>query len=412
MTGFSQATSMKGSKIMKTSASNSTPAEDFSLVLGGPLYQMYLRTRLLKPAVELAERRIIAFVVVTWLPLLVLSIASGTAFGGLKVPFLVDLDVHARFLLALPLLIGAEAFVYVPMRLAVTPFVDRGIIGPQNRSRFDEIVTSTMRVRNSAAIEVALLVAAATLGYWFWRENARLHVDTWYATVAREGGFQLTLVGYWYAFVSLTLFRFILARWYFRLGLWYVFLWRVSRLSLRLNPLHPDRTGGLGFLNHSVFAFAPVLSAQSTLLAGFIGSRIWHEGMTLPAYRLEILGLIVLLMLVILAPLTFFVVPLSRGKRAGLHDYGLLAMQYVDDFHEKWMRGARADGEPLVGSADIQSLADLAGGHDVLREMRLFPVNRQLLVSLAAVIALPFLPLTLTMFPLEEMVNRLFAKLL
>jgi hypothetical protein len=87
-------------------------------------------------------------------------------------------------------------------------------------------------------------------------------------------------------------------------------------------------------------------------------------------------------------------------------------MPCVDDFREKWMRGVRTDGEPLVGSADIQSLADLAGGHDVLREMRLFPVSRQSLVTLAVVLALPFLPLTLTMFPFEELVNRLFAKLL
>src|SRR5262245_6663720 len=397
---------------MNATSSNPTSAEDFSLVLGGPLYQMYLRTRLLRAPVGLVERRVITFVLVTWLPLLVLSVASGTAFGGLKVPFLVDLDVHARFLLALPLLIGAEALVYLPMRLAISQFVDRGIIAPQNRSKFDEIVASTMRLRNSVAIEVALIVAAATLGYWFWRDNMRLHVDTWYASVGPGGAYQLTLVGYWYAFVSLTLFRFILGRWYFRLILWYIFLWRVSRLSLRLNPLHPDRAGGLGFLSNSVFAFAPVLVAQSTLLAGVIGSRIWHEGMTLPAFRLEIFGLVVLLMLVVLAPLTFFVAPLSRGKRAGLRDYGLLAMRYVDDFHEKWMRGVRKDGEPLVGSADIQSLADLAGGHDVLQEMRLFPASRQSLVALAVVLALPFLPLTLTMFPLEELINRLFAKLL
>jgi hypothetical protein len=92
---------VKGSETHEhTSASTPTPAEDFSLVLGGPLYQMYLRTRLLRPPADLVQRRITALALVTWLPLLVLSIASGTAFGGLKVPFLVDLEVHTRFLLA------------------------------------------------------------------------------------------------------------------------------------------------------------------------------------------------------------------------------------------------------------------------------------------------------------------------
>jgi hypothetical protein len=191
-----------------------------------------------------------------------------------------------------------------------------------------------------------------------------------------------------------------------------MFLWRVSRLPLRLNPLHPDRAGGLGFIGNSVFALTPVLLAHTTVLAGFIAGRIWHEGMKLPAFQMEIAGAVMLLMVVALAPLTFFVLPLVRGKRTGSREYGLLAMQYVDDFREKWLRGARTEGEPLVGSADIQSLADLAGGHDVLREMRVFPFSRQSLMVLAVAIALPYLPLTLTMIPFEELVSRVFTKLL
>ena len=397
---------------MNSSASTPKPAEDFSLVLGGPLYQMYLRMQLLRPPADLVERRIIAFAVVTWLPLLVLSIASGTAFAGLKVPFLVDLEVHVRFLLALPLLIGAEVLVYQRIRVTIRQFIDRGIVVPEDRSRFDQIIASTMRLRNSVVVEVALIVCSATFGYWFWRENMLLRANTWYATIGPAGDNHLTLAGFWYAFVSLNLFRFILLRWYFRFILWYIFLWRVSRLPLRLNPLHPDRAGGLGFIGNSVFALTPVLLAHTTVLAGFIAGRIWHEDMKLPAFQMEIAGVVVLLMVVALAPLTFFVLPLIRGKRTGSREYGLLAMQYVDDFREKWLRGARTEGEPLVGSADIQSLADLAGGHDVLREMRVFPFSRQSLMVLAVAIALPYLPLTLTMIPFEELVSRVFTKLL
>ena len=169
---------MKGSETHEhTSASTPTPAEDFSLVLGGPLYQMYLRTRLLRPPADLVQRRITALALVTWLPLLVLSIASGTAFGGLKVPFLVDLEVHTRFLLSLPLLIGAEVLVYQRIRVTIRQFIDRGIVVPDDRSGFDQIIASTMRLRNSAAIEVALIVCSTTFGYWFWRENMLLPVS-------------------------------------------------------------------------------------------------------------------------------------------------------------------------------------------------------------------------------------------
>ena len=397
---------------MKTNVSTPTPPEDFSLVLGGPLYQMYLRSGLVRPPVDLPERRVIAFIVVTWVPLLVLTLAGGRALSGATVPFLFDLDVHIRFLLALPLLIGAELVVHQRLRVTVSQFIDRGIIAPEDRPRFFEIIAAAMRLRNSAAIEVVLIVAAITVGYGIWRESMVLHVGSWYVAVGPAGDERLTVAGWWYAFVSLNLFRFVLLRWYFRLILWYVFLWRVSRLPLRLNPLHPDRAGGLGFIGQSVHAFTPVLVAHTVVLAGVIGGRIWYEGMKLPAFQLEIVGAVALLLAIVLAPLTFFVLKLARAKREGARQYGLLATQYVDEFREKWMRDRRPDGEPLVGSADVQSLADLANAHDVVREMRVLPLDRQAVVTLAIVLALPYLPLMLTMISFEALISQVIGKVL
>lgn len=185
-------------------------------------------------------------------------------------------------------------------------------------------------------------------------------MGSWYVAVGPAGAERLTVAGRWDAFVSLNLFRFVLLRWYFRLIVWYSFRWRVSRLPLRLNPLHPDRAGGRGFIGNSVRAFQPVLVAHTVVLAGLVGGRIWYEGMKLPAFQIEIVGAVALLMAIVLAPLTFFVLNFARAKREGARQYGLLAMRYVDEFREKWMRDRRSAGEPLVGSADIQSLADLA----------------------------------------------------
>lgn len=347
----------------------------------------------------------------TWVPLLVLTLAGGRALGGATVPFLFDLDVHSRFLLALPLLIGAELMVHQRLRVAVSQFVERGLIAPEDRPRFVGIIDAAMRLRNSAAIEVALIVGAIAF-YWAWRESMSLHVGSWYVAVGPVGDERLTMAGWWYAFVSLSLFRFVVFRWCFRLMIWYLFLWRVSRLPLRLNPLHPDRAGGLGFIGTSVHAFTPVLVAHTVVLAGVIGGRIWYEGMKLPAFQLEIAGAVALLMVIVLAPLTFFVLPLARVRRAGARQYGLLAMRYVDGFREKWMGDRRPDGEPLVGSADIQSLADLANAHDVVRGMRVLPLSRQAVVTLAIVVALPYLPLTLTMIPFEELVRQVIGKVL
>ncbi len=43
---------------------------DFSLVLGGPLYQLWRRTRLARDTLDLLRRRIVVLALLTWLPLL------------------------------------------------------------------------------------------------------------------------------------------------------------------------------------------------------------------------------------------------------------------------------------------------------------------------------------------------------
>jgi len=295
---------------------------DFSLVLGGPLYQLYLRTRLATPTLDLLRRRIIGISLIAWLPLLLLTAFAGRVVSGMAVPFLFDLDAHARFLGSLPLMITAEIIVHERIRFIVRQFLERDVIAPEDRLRFERIIASAMRVRNSVLAEVLLAVLVFTVGHWLWRGYITLEVATWYAAVT-DGQTHLTPAGYWYAFVSLPIFRFVLVRWYFRLFIWYRFLWQVSRLPLRVNALHSDRAGGLGFLAGSVLALAPVLVAHTVLLTGLIANQICHQGATLPDFKLEIVAVMAFLMLLVLAPLTLFVGHLARAKRTATREYGI-----------------------------------------------------------------------------------------
>ena len=133
-------------------------APDFSLVLGGPLYQMYLRSGLIRPTADLVGRRILAFIVVAWLPLAVLTLADGTAFGGVQLPFAADLGAHVRLLLALPLLIAAELIVHQRVQATVRQFIDRGIIVPADRAQFDGIIAAVDRWSPEQADDITLLV--------------------------------------------------------------------------------------------------------------------------------------------------------------------------------------------------------------------------------------------------------------
>ena len=395
---------------MRTSSerTSASPLEgDFSIVLGGPLFQALRRAHLSGNVLELVRRRILVLSVVAWVPLLALSAVDGKAWGAeVAVPFLYDVDAHLRFLVALPLLIVAELVVHQRMRPVVVQFVTMGLVGDAIRERFDAAIESAMRLRNSMLAEVLMIAIVYGVGILVvWRYYIALGAPTWYATPEGEGR-RLYLAGWWYFLVSLPLFQFLLLRWYFRLFVWARFLWQVSRLDIAYAPMHPDRTGGIGFLSRIGYAFTPLLLAQGTLLAGMIANRIFFDGASLAQFKLEVFTFVAVMVGLVLAPLLVFVVPLSRAKRAGLRDYGHLAKDLVDEFDAKWL-GGRAHGEPLVGSPDPSSLCDIAASFDVVREMRVVPITRDTVLQLVVMTLLPVGPLLLTMVSVEELLAQL-----
>ncbi len=383
---------------------------DFSLVHGGPLFQLFLRAHLSDDALELARQRIIVIALLAWLPLLVLSALEGNLLGGnVAVPFLMDVEVHIKFLLAIPLMVGAELVVHRRMRLLLKQFLERNLIPEQAMPRFDAAIRSAFRLRNSTLAEVLLIAFVYGVGILvIWRHYTALDTPTWFATLSTDGS-TLSFAGMWYAYLSLPIFQFLLLRWYFRLFVWARFLWQVSRIELNLVPTHPDRTGGLGFLAGTVFAFIPLLMAHGAIVAGNLANRIFHLGATLPEFKGEILLLVVWLLFVVLGPLLVFAPQLAAAKRTGMREYGTLAQRYVREFDAKWLRGGAPADEPFVGSADIQSLADLGNSFEVVRTMNMAPVSKEAILRLAAAVVVPVVPLLLTMMPWEELVKKLFG---
>ena len=380
--------------------------QDFSLVLGGPIYQLFRRAHLSGPALEQLWRRIWIITGVAWGPLLLLSIADGHAVGPPStLPFLRDIEAQVRFLIAVPVFIAAELVVHQRTRAIVTQFLDRGVVRPEDAPRFDALIASAMRLRNSVPIELGLIVLVATVGHWLWRSTIAFGAGSWYA-VPEGDGMHLTRAGLWLAAVSLPIAQFLLVRWYFRLLVWFRFLFQVSRMDLHLVPTHPDRAAGLSFVGKGTYAFGPLLFAQGALLAGLIATRVLYGGQTLMQFKMDAIGLIAFFVLFLLGPLLVFTPALSRAKRAGLAQYGKLASVYVIAFENRWIRGEVKDDE-LLGTGDIQSLSDLGASYSVVREMNVVPFGLQDVTRLAVATALPLLPLGLTVFSLEELVMRL-----
>jgi hypothetical protein len=384
---------------------------DFSLVQGGPFFQLLLRAGLIRQPADLVVRRIVVLLLIAWMPLLVLSLLSGRAFGGVAVPFLYDIGEQVRFLLCLPILLVADVVVHRRIGPVVSQFLDRGVVAPADEPRFRRTVAATMRLRNSMLVEVLILgiaVAASQFGQRYFVQD----VTSW-ASEPIQGGTRMSAAGLWNIYVSLTILRFLLLRWYFRLLVWCYFLGRVAwSVPLRLNALHPDRAAGLGFLSGSVYAFSPILLVHTLMLSGSIGNKILHEGAKLPQFKVEIAAWIVSLVLLVLAPLLLFMPRLAEARRRGLREYGIVASRYAAEFRDKWIEGHASKDEALIGSADIQSLADLSNSFEVVSGTALVPFGWVMVVRLVMLLSIPLLPLLLTMFPLGELIDRAVGMLL
>lgn len=378
--------------------------QEFSLVVGGPLYQLLIRARLLRPPFEGMQRGMVVIPALAWLPLLVLTLMEGTAVGGVRVPFLQDIEAYARFLIAMPILIGAELVVHRHLRRVIWNLRERNIVPAAAMPQFEAALEKVAQSRSSMVGEIVLLFLVLSIGPWVWYNGLALKTDTWYANTDTSG-VDVTGAGMWFIHISAPMFQFLVLRWYLRLAIWWRFLWQVSRLPLDLNGLHPDRSGGIGFLGQTVSGFMPMLFAQSVAASGMIASRVFTGESSAVGFAGEIAMAVLMLVAMVVIPLLFFIPSLVTARNVGLRKYGRLASAYVREFEQKWLQHDLPQNEPLIGNADIQTLADLASSSDIVSDMRTVPFSLRTFLKLVLVTSIPFFPLVLTVIPFHVLLR-------
>jgi hypothetical protein len=310
------------------------------------------------------------------------------------------------------LLILAENVAERRSRPVLQQFLRRQLIPPDAMPRFEAAVSSARRLCSSIAVDVLIIAFIYSVGILvIWRQYVVLNATTWYAAPLAQGS-RLSLAGIWYGYVSLPIFQFLMLRWYFRLFVWARFLWQISRIELRLVPTHPDRLGGLSFLLGTTGALVVFASAHGALLAGWLATRILVLGVPLTEFKIETAATVMFVLCITLGPLLTLASPLLRTKRRGAREYGVFAARYVREFDAKWLRGDSNGQEPLIGSSDIQSLADMANSYSVVSSMRSVPITREIIVRFTVATLWPVAPLVLTLMPLEAMLTKLVSIIL
>jgi hypothetical protein len=373
---------------------------------GGPLFTLQKRVGLIKEGSPYLKRRAMVAALVTWVPLLILAAMQGLAFGhDVPVPFLRDFSGYSRFLLAVPLLLLAENVLGPRIAEAAAHFVTSGVIKEKDFQRFDALVDRGLRWRDSVTAEVILAALAYVLSWVAFKEIPN-HVATWFRGSADTGG-TLTWAGYWLVAFCMPLYQFLVLRWLWRLFLWFQFLSRVCKLDMQLYPTHPDEAAGLGFVGEAQRFFGMILFAFSLGSTGVLAREIVYDHVPLVSYAPTIATYVVFALLIVVGPLMVFTGVLLRTKRVGLHQYGRLATSYTGAFHQKWIEHKTPEPEPLLGSADIQSLADLGNSYGYVEKMKPLPVDPRTLLHLVLASLLPLTPLLLTVMPLKDILKLL-----
>jgi hypothetical protein len=385
--------------------------DTFSLVKGGPLYQSMVRMRLVIG--DSYIRMAIVLAALTWLPLLILSDWQGSAIGtNVQIPFLRDYAVHARFLISLPILILAEGLVDSKLRKTIRGFTTLNLITPEDMPQFNSAIQDVRVWRDSALAEAVIAIVVLIQSYFVLSKHGWFSptMSSWH-TKPSFAGSALTTAGWWLE-ASLSIQIFLQARWLWRLLIWTKLLARISRLDLRLIPTHPDRAGGLAFLGTGQTQFSLIVFAVSAAVAGVGANLIVFEGQALRTFERNVVFYIVLVTAVFISPVFLFMSRLYHVKKEGQREYSALAMEYVRSFDSKWLRGGLSPAESLLGSPDIQSLADMLNSFSAVRQMMIVPLSRNNLFTLLVAAAIPFLPLLLLVLPIQDLIKGVWKMLL
>jgi hypothetical protein len=346
-----------------------------------------------------AKRRALLFVLVGWLPLMLLALVQSTLLSTDDfTSLLLQTGVHARYLIAAPVLVLAQVVCVPQLDAIVRHFIRGCIVAEGDRRRFDDAVAETRRLLESTAAEVGVIVLAYLAVLTAVLSRPIDEVPTW----ALSHG--LTPVyspaGWWHMLFSLPLLLLLILGWIWRVVLWTRLLWRISLLDLRLVASHPDRSAGLRFVGDSVRVFSVVALGFAAIVAGR-----WAHGFLVsgspPTANAYLVVVLLAIMALFVAPVFVFTPTLVRAWRHGSFEYDAFATRVGHNAESKWFRSRGELDREALEQPDFSATADLYAVVSHVRSMRVVPLGLKELKFLALAIVAPFVPVVLLALPFD-----------
>jgi hypothetical protein len=344
-----------------------------------------------------AGRRALILAMVTWTPIAAWALASGNVRWEMHGESLLQhYSVHVRCLVFIPLLILAEPLFYRMTRrygafLALATQVDR-------KQAYEHLIQRMCQLRSSGWPWLIMLALVALLGLV---PDTAVGEDPllW----ARQPDGKLAFGGLWFLWVVRPLSSLLLLAWMWRLLLLTIWLAKMAKLEPELVPTHPDRTGGIGFLEELPVAFSMVTFAISLQIGARLAHEVLQHGAKIQSFQLLLVGFAVTWSILLLAPLLVFTPQLVRQRHQALLQYSSLVGRQGRLVQWRWIEGKDVGEQDLLNAPEIGPITDAADMYDAVRRMRPMPIGLRSSLGLLLPMIIPLLALYALQAPLREL---------
>ena len=389
---------------------NDFSPETFSLIEGGPIHKLLVKLNMDQHRWKLA----LIFLCITWLPLVVITAINGTLYNGAGLNFLEDYTMQGRLLIGIPMMILIKNIVYskIPM---VLHYISEVLMHPGDREQFIQGALQKAKNRSDSIWREILLLAMVIAIAISPIKGATVIEDrtgpgSWLAS-PKEGEQLLSLAGYWVRYISVPVFQYLLFGWLWRYTAWIMLLFRISRIKLKLQPTHPDSSGGLGIILLAQRNFNLPFIAFGSVISCALISNMLHDGVSFEMIRVELTGYIILSIILLLFPLFFFCEQLIDTKIKGKMDLSRAGIRLSHKFEEEWVKPLRLEDRVAEDAVDSSIQVDYYSNYEYLQQFRIVPITFRDVVLLALMLFVPFIPIFFIHFSITDLLQKLIGML-
>jgi hypothetical protein len=319
------------------------------------------------------------------------------------------LGVLVRGLVGIPLLVFAEPFADRVVRRIVGNFLPSGVVRTEDAPSFLALLRRIERWRDSWIPWLVMIGLALLSAITSTQRPDLMDPDTLTWGLNSTGGLEFGTR--WALYVVRPLFLFYSLVWLWRLTLCWLLFRGVSRFDLRLVPSHPDKAGGLGFIEGLPIAFSMVSLSLSSVFCAYVAHQIRSHGARFQDFQSVLIALGIVLVAMFGAPLLAFAKPLRRARILARFQYGTLAARHVQGVHARWVEGKPVEEEAILSAPELGPACDVGTLYDMGTGMRSVPLSRSTLVSLLWPVLLPMLLVYSMEVPLKDILLKVLGAL-